>query len=561
MALMSKKRLLLNIDIFFAVVLWNCVLSFEGFTQDFKWLKTTSKPAGQFFFNSEVRGDSKCILLVTDLNTNNKGHVWLVDTSGSLVWEKQFLIPGFQEFIPRSIDKIKETENFFVVGTGDDTMGGHQTIYCLIDSSANLIYWNSINFPGLQGGTDGLVLPDGSYLVLGGKFNVDADMFISRVDQSGVLWTKEFTNPGIESGQQIVDLYNGRFLVLAKQGKNAFSIEIDKEGNFHNFQFLDTGSFEVRSIRGSNSLNGGIYYSAFIKIPVNTFQTRFYSLNNSSIESKFDLAFPTTNSFEINQDSNFIFFLFDGNQDGIGLYQDSTKLSDDYIPDDGISRGFSKLSLLGNGDGLAFGSSFDQGDFDICISKFSGLGTKWEQDPCLLAKPMAGIIWDYQFPALTLLDTSYAGMEYLDTIFHREWYTSFGDTSSMESFVTFWDTTGQTSVDLTLVIENWYGCRDTLNQTLSFWPNQISSSMAEKLPIKMFPNPARNIVNVWITQKPENGLVGIISIIDLKGRELLSKGLDGQKTQLDLSDINPGLYVAKIRINGSTQFKKFLVQR
>jgi Secretion system C-terminal sorting domain len=532
-------------------------LGSKAFPQNIVWESTINLPNFQFPRDSEIRGDSKLIFTATNVGTSHFGEVWLVDTFGNFLWQKKLQIPGLITTAPNSISKFPDTEEFLIVGTGNDSTGANMTFFSKIDSAGNTVYSKLINYPSFQGGADGLILPDGTFLVLGGRFTLDSDVFVVRADSTDIMWEKTFFNNGVESARQFLDLFNGRILISSVSDGHGFFFEVDINGNFYDQRYLDTGSFSIQHIYISNSPNGGVYQSALLDTGNNDFLGKFYEFIDSTIlwESKRD---PIENNFVTNIDSNQVFVRYDGMKTGVSLFSDSTSLWDLYFPVDGITRTINKIRILNSGNALLLGTSLSFGNLNVWTSKISGIGNEWVQDPCIISPPQIGFSWDYQFPSLTLTDTSFSGLQYLDTIYNRQWLSSSGDTSSQEQFTTFWDTTGNTTLDITLIIENWYGCRDTLTTTLSYWINGMEPPPTPSWNAKLYPNPARSqmILNLEGKDLSEKQGFGIIYDIHGRAQEVLKVKKGDQK--INLSQFPPGLYILKIDINQESKYLRFV---
>jgi Secretion system C-terminal sorting domain len=538
------------LSIFFGVI-------HPGNGQAIEWEIFHLQPKHQIYRNSIARSDSNILLFISDLVSIHKGEIWLLDTVGNINWKRQLVISGLVEVAPNSFDKFDNSSNYLVVGTGNDSSGANMTFYAIIDSAGNTLLSNTINYPSFQGGADGLILSDNSFLILGGRFNTDADLFIARANTNGIMWEKSYFHVGSESPRQLIDLFNGRFLVSTTSDFNAFSVEVDKEGNFYNPTYLDSNSWVTSWNVYRNSYNGGLYYAAFVDTGSNDFKGVFYSLSDSITDFQFDTD-VVQNRFELNQDSNFVFVRHNGSQPGLGLQKDSIILSDAFFQNDGVNRGVGNINLLGDGKALITGAFRNPPYFNIWYSKVSGVGLPWVQDPCIISPPQIGFSWDYQFPSLTLTDTSFSGLQYLDTIYNRQWLSSSGDTSSQEQFTTFWDTTGNTTLDVTLIIENWYGCRDTISTTLSYWINGMEPAPTPSWEAKLYPNPAQNQITLDLDGKIISGQTGIARIYDIHGRVQEVLKVNEGDQNIDLSKFPPGLYILKIDINQESKYLRFV---
>ena len=76
--------------------------------------------------------------------------------------------------------------------------------------------------------------------------------------------------------------------------------------------------------------------------------------------------------------------------------------------------------------------------------------------------------------------------------------------------------------------------------------------------IETFPNPAKNILNINATID-ENIDTFSITIYDTNGRIILAQNLSNTQNQIDMSNLNSGLYFAKIMINDEVTIRKISV--
>ena len=72
--------------------------------------------------------------------------------------------------------------------------------------------------------------------------------------------------------------------------------------------------------------------------------------------------------------------------------------------------------------------------------------------------------------------------------------------------------------------------------------------------LRVFPNPANGTLNV-------EGPMGSVEVYNTLGQRLMSKEVNGNFTQIDLSDYNNGMYFLRVNHNGETIVRKFSVNR
>jgi len=72
----------------------------------------------------------------------------------------------------------------------------------------------------------------------------------------------------------------------------------------------------------------------------------------------------------------------------------------------------------------------------------------------------------------------------------------------------------------------------------------------DELEVKIFPNPANNVLNI---STPFDEDVLTIRMFNILGQETLTKNLSGGRNQVDISNLNEGLYILAV---SSKSFKK-----
>ncbi|MCK8524395.1 cellulase family glycosylhydrolase [Aquimarina sp. D1M17] len=78
----------------------------------------------------------------------------------------------------------------------------------------------------------------------------------------------------------------------------------------------------------------------------------------------------------------------------------------------------------------------------------------------------------------------------------------------------------------------------------------------EEKPIKLFPNPVEDQM-IYINDLPEKA--SVLQVIDMRGKVIITKNLNGSSPQIDVSDLESGMYILTvkgIRYKNSTLFTK-----
>ncbi len=107
------------------------------------------------------------------------------------------------------------------------------------------------------------------------------------------------------------------------------------------------------------------------------------------------------------------------------------------------------------------------------------------------------------------------------------------------------------------------GARENNVQTLDFYFDNLyfhkntilATDSFSALNIKMYPNPAANVLNIEALTKIEK-----ISVYNMLGQEVISKSVGVQSISLDVSNLQSGMYIIKTNIDGVTAASRFAKQ-
>lgn len=94
------------------------------------------------------------------------------------------------------------------------------------------------------------------------------------------------------------------------------------------------------------------------------------------------------------------------------------------------------------------------------------------------------------------------------------------------------------------------GCNTAL---VTFWVTPVSNIDAvveNEVPLGVFPNPAKDFVTIEAEGLTE------VSLIDATGKTLSSHAADGKSIQLDVSNLNPGIYFISAKTRSTSVFVK-----
>jgi hypothetical protein len=66
--------------------------------------------------------------------------------------------------------------------------------------------------------------------------------------------------------------------------------------------------------------------------------------------------------------------------------------------------------------------------------------------------------------------------------------------------------------------------------------------------IDVYPNPANDKVNIRFSDMPESG--STLSLFDISGKQLISEKVEGEVTTMDVQNLQPGVYIIQVPVNG-----------
>jgi len=135
-----------------------------------------------------------------------------------------------------------------------------------------------------------------------------------------------------------------------------------------------------------------------------------------------------------------------------------------------------------------------------------------------------------------------------------KWY--FGDLNNSISLTKnaefIYNKGGNYNASLVATFAN--NCSDSVSKAINI-TNTSLNNLEKKYGIKIFPNPAKDFINIETSM---DLTILNISLIDIKGKDLFSGNLDSFKS-LNIQDLENGLYIIKIITNEkSTLYTKFI---
>jgi Secretion system C-terminal sorting domain len=562
------NRKFLNLFLF---ILGLLILANPGGAQSLSWEFTIPGNSGRISGVEEVNGNE-----FLAVGTSKK--LLKLNSNGDLIWQKS-IIDTFPDGGALGIIKTIDENKYFIYGSAVNP--GLIDFISLIDSVGNE-YWIRLVSRGtifslFQNAT---LLKDGSLVTVGFVTNpfYQEDFIAQRWDTLGnLLWDKQYNIIGNQRATGICSKMDGSLIISGNTGIDNFLLQIDIEGNVlgqHTFLTKGGNSRESHVNLGPGNL---IYFSGNSRIggggSISNYPGQLAKFNGFSEEFNVSFDFFFMN-LAINSDSLLLVEKLDilVPIQGVGLNNETLSNSAFYFSTP--SKNIDDLKILGGNTAIGGGFRFNGVDTDFWVFKLDSVGEPWVPNYCDFSQPQAGFSWDLQNTTLTLIDTSYSGVLYHDTVYSRSWEVSNFDTSSQAIFQTVWDTSFFSTIDVQLIVTNFYQCRDTLFSTLSIGPNGISSLIHDEISFNLYPNPLGDKLTIesvsirripWQSHAYGNGkesqfLEGRIDLFDLNGREILHSQIRKEKEELDLSALSPGVYIARIEVNGVVERRKVIKQ-
>jgi hypothetical protein len=102
-----------------------------------------------------------------------------------------------------------------------------------------------------------------------------------------------------------------------------------------------------------------------------------------------------------------------------------------------------------------------------------------------------------------------------------------------------------------------FGTKHIYNFTSSYSMSTDAPELGQSLELFVFPNPARNEVNLHI-ESANNGLFQV-SIVDVTGKEVYKREGQSNSEDIQVSNLAKGVYTAIVNKDGVVLTKKFVV--
>ena len=111
------------------------------------------------------------------------------------------------------------------------------------------------------------------------------------------------------------------------------------------------------------------------------------------------------------------------------------------------------------------------------------------------------------------------------------------------AFYAFSDTSG---VDNDLFIDNFQITASSLSDTAGVEDESLVT-------LNMYPNPAIDVLNI-----SSQSTINTVEIFNVLGQKVITMQVEDTSTEINVSNLNAGIYLIKYEINNSTSTKKFV---
>ena len=292
-------------------------------------------------------------------------------------------------------------------------------------------------------------------------------------------------------------------------------------------------------------------------------------------------------------------------KDGAGVYTEGTSINNGFVDWNGNSNKFSSGTtgtITDNGIILdnkqASLSTGDDGDGNDCTADIAEVDYKWNDGTNDYQATSTGKVTFSSFASSLLLKTSEYGdnvqITVNDVCTSLPLVLNFIKAKREKNFnIISWETFSEDNVDYfelqkstdgvdfnRLIIKdskdiygNYYEFKDNdIDNKASFYrlaAFDLDGLVTYSEIVSVINNSQKDFVTIYPTTVKNTDRLNIIVnskdkkvdlyIYDIKGREILKFSDNEQKSNIDLTDFNPGLYIVKIISSGNIYTKKFLL--
>jgi hypothetical protein len=488
------------------------------------------------------------------LNFESQRRIFKFDTVGNEIWGRTIKIDSASESGLDKIVKIKNENNFYVSGRSEEPFLYNYDFLAKIDTAADTIWVRRFSYPTFYYSIKSfVVLNDKSVVTVGEKLTINAfDIVYRRIDSLGnLMWEETYSLAGDQFGFNITEMMDGSMIIAGRSDADHLLMRIGFDGRLINNTVISISNGTPRFNQVSPDQGNNLVFTGYDYISVNNFKGKFLRVD-SAFNKKFEKdESPGSWAFNVRTDSLFNRLQYSSGPPyvaGVAIYNDTSEISSVLFPNDGDYRLINTMSAIGNNQMIIVGYKDTVNSQNYWLAKIDGVGEEWIPDPCAFSPPVAGFDYNLDGGLLTLLDTSYSGLPYLDTIYTWQWTFGNGLSDTTESPLTLWDTASAPTLDVELIVSNWYGCIDTLQTTLVANPVGTGIIAQTQFEEKVWPNPARDILHINLSENTHQEQV--FKIYDVHGRKLMQSSFSGKEGQMNISALPTGIYFYKLSIGG-----------
>jgi len=517
--MITKKIIkLLNLISFVCVLFFNTLNA-----QELQWGNTFGGAEEELIKSSLYASDGNLILLGSTYSTDgaissNHGgkDIWLIktDTNGTVIWEKTF--GGSNNEYGNSI--IQTNDGGFIISgitlSNDGDVGelSHTSDAWIIktDSDGNIQWEKTYGGSNIEDANAIVQTDDGGYIFVARSYSLDGDVsnhhdlyytsdyWVVKIDSNGNMeWEKSYGGNSQDVPYDIVKTSDGNFVIIGESNGN----EVDAS-NPH-------GAYDIWMIKIDN--DGTLIWEKSLG---GTGSETGYKVMQTPTDELYAVGFTESNDLDV---SNLI-----GERDFwvIKLDAEANIIWEKTFGGTSIDKPYD-FKMTQNGNILIAGySSSSDGD----VSANYGGYDAW----VIYIDPSGNLLWE----------KNYGGSE-------GDIIRSCSLSPNDEMFIA-----GYTNSSDGDIIEN-YGNTDVwvvrINNTLNVVENNTLSQL------RVFPNPTNHTIHIQTVEKTEQL---IIEIYSSQGQKILST----HKTDIDLSNLQTGVYWLKAQIGQKIATKKIIKQ-
>ena len=534
---------------------------------------------------------------------------WVVklNDTGTIEWQKSLGGTGL-EYV-RSIQQTNQG-GYIVAGYSEsndgDVSGNHGGLdYWVVKLTSNgTIEWQkSLGGTGYDFALSIQQTNDGGYIVAGSSYSSDGDVsgnhgggdywVVKLTNLGSIVWSKSLGGSGSDEANFIQQTNDGGYIVAG----TSYSNDGNVSGNHGGGDYWVVKINSIGTIEWQKSIGGGASEEAFCIQQMNDGGYIVAGESNSSDgdvsgnHGSFDCWFVKLTNLgaiewqkSIGGSGNDVAWYIQQTNDGGFIVAGQSNSNDgDFSGNHGESDIWMfKLSSIGSmewqksfgGSGFDNATSFQQtndGGYIVAgVSNSNDIdvsGNHGDGDYLLLKLITCQLAFNTQPTSITLNLNSNAQfvVSTSDTLATYQWQTDFGvGFQNLNNVVQYSGTSNDTLTisNVTLannnqlfrcIISSGSNCSDTSAVAVLTVLNNIGiNEVSENNLFSVFPNPAKNVINVKAEAKL---LKSVYTIFDYSGKVILSGKINSENTAIEIGDISGGIYLFSVGENLQQTFK------